>query len=185
MPDEQQSSSGGQRDTDAHGPVGHSSRAMSDEETATGGRSGGDALDVALTELTRAIARAAGELAASERSLPGILAEAEAVRARVGELRRSRDAALEVLAGHEAEAERLAAEHRETLPVLAAWSEADAALAEGMGAAGFPMDGGALEAAITELGSVRERLAMLDSILRPLLEEHARAYEVARQIRSA
>ena len=75
-------------------------------------------------------------------------------------------------------------QHREMLPVLTAWSQADADLADGLSAAGFGTVGSALETVVNELNGICKRLTELDKSLQPLLATHAKAYEDTRQVRS-
>jgi chromosome segregation ATPase len=103
--------------------------------------------------------------------------------AELSEQRTRRDSAAEELEHHESQAAQLAADHQEMLPVLAAWRQADADLAEGLRAAGFGTGDRAFEAVVSELDSIRQRLTDLDGSLRPLLASHAEAYEAARQMR--
>lgn len=111
------------------------------------------------------------------------VADAEQAARELDEQRARRDAARADLAKCESDRAQLAAEHRETLPVLTAWSQADADLAEGLRATGFGTGLSALETVAAELTSIRERLTDLDNALRPLLADHAEAYEKARQLR--
>ena len=100
------------------------------------------------------------------------------------EQRIRRDTAAADLERRESEAAQLAANYREMLPVLTAWSQADADLANGLSAAGFGTVGSALEIVVNELNGIRQRLAELDKSLQPLLAKHAKAYEDTRQVRS-
>lgn len=112
-----------------------------------------------------------------------IVADAEQAARELDQQRARRDAALADLAKRESEAAQIATEHRETLPVLTAWTQADADLAEGLRAAGFGTGLSALETVTTELTGIRQRLTDLDNTLRPLLADHAEAHEKARQAR--
>jgi hypothetical protein len=112
-----------------------------------------------------------------------LVAGAERAARQFGEQRARRDAAVADLARHESETAQLAAEHSETLPILTAWTEADADLADGLRAAGFGAGGGALQVLTTELNGIRQRLTDLDNSLRLMLAEHAKAYEDARRVR--
>jgi hypothetical protein len=128
-----------------------------------------------------------------------LIAEADETARAVAELRaQGKDAAAE-MASREDEARQLKAEHGETLRLLSAWRQADAGLAAALHAAGLApdspatsgadagaLDGGTgplrtVQAELTEIG---ERLTRLDDALRPLLIEHAKAYEQARRPRS-
>ena len=142
-------------------------------------------------EIGARIAEAADQLAAltgRQREAMGreadeLVAGAEGAARELGEQRARRDAAAADLAKRESEAAQLAADHSETLPVLTAWSQADAGLANGLRAAGFGAGGSAVETVVTELNGIRQRLTDLDSSLRSLLADHVKAYEDARRVR--
>ena len=110
-----------------------------------------------------------------------LVAAAETVARQLGEQQISRDATAD-LAKRESKAAQLAADHSEMISILAAWSRADADVADGLRAAGGT-GGNALETVQTELNDIRDRLINLDDTLRPLLREHATAYEEARRAR--
>ena len=129
---------------------------------------------VALTERQR-------EVIAEEADK--LVAGAQRAARELDEQRARRDAAAADRAKHENETAQLAAEHSETLPILTAWSQADADLADGLRTAGFGAGGDALHIVATELNGIRQRLADLDNSLRPMLAEHAKAYEDARRVR--
>ena len=112
-----------------------------------------------------------------------LVAAAKRAAKELGEQQIGRDATAD-LAKRESEAAQLAADHSEMIAVLAAWSQADADLADGLRAAGFGAGGDALETVQTELNGIRDRLIDLDGRLRPLLSKHAMAYEDARRARS-
>jgi chromosome segregation ATPase len=142
-------------------------------------------------EIGTRIARAAGQLAGltgRQREMIGeeagkLVADAEMAARELAEQRSRRDAVAADLEKCENEAAQLAAEHREMLPVLTSWSQADADLAEGLRKDGFEAGSNALETVITELTGIRQRLTDLDNSLRPLLADHAEAYEAARRAR--
>jgi chromosome segregation ATPase len=142
-------------------------------------------------EIGTRIAEAAGQFAAltgRQREAIGeeaekLVADAERAARKLEEQRARRDATAADLAKWESEAAQLTAEHREMLPVLTAWSQADADLTEGLSAAGFGTGSSALETVVTELNGIRQRLTDLDNSLRPLLADHAEAYEDARRVR--
>jgi DNA repair exonuclease SbcCD ATPase subunit len=113
-----------------------------------------------------------------------LVADADTAARVLEEQRTLRDAAAADLAKRESEATQLAADHKEMLPVLTAWSQADADFAAGLRVAGFESDGSALETVAAELNGIRQRLADLDNVLRPLLADQAKAYEDARRIRT-
>jgi chromosome segregation ATPase len=113
-----------------------------------------------------------------------LVAAADLAAAELDEQRVRRDTAAADLERRETDAAQLAADHREMLPVLTAWTQADADLADGLQAVGLGTGGSALQTVRTELDGIRQRLADLDELLRPLLAAHARAYEDARQVRS-
>jgi DNA repair exonuclease SbcCD ATPase subunit len=143
------------------------------------------------SEIGARIKQAADQLAALTRRQREAIGEeadelvvgAERAARELDEQRARRDAAAADLAKRESEAAQFAAEHAETLPILTAWSQADADLADGLRAAGLGAGGSALETVVTELNGIRDRLTNLDNSLRPLLADHAKAYEDARQVR--
>ena len=130
-----------------------------------------------LTALTGRQREAIGEEADQR------VADAERAAGELNEQRARRDAAAADLARRESEAAQLAAEHREMMPVLTAWSQADADLADGLSAAGLEADGNAVITVANELNGIRQRLTELDTSLQSLLAKHAKAYEDARQVR--
>ena len=111
------------------------------------------------------------------------VADADRAASELDDQRARHDAATADMARRESEAVQLAALHREMMPVLTAWSQADADLADGLRGTGFQAGGSALETVTDELNGIRQRLTGLDESLQPLLAEHAKAYEDARQIR--
>lgn len=111
------------------------------------------------------------------------VADADRAASELDEQRARRDAAAADLARRESETAQLAAEHREMMPVLTAWSQADGDLADGLRAAGFEAGDSALETVVNELSGIRQRLTRLDEGLQPLLAKHAKAYEDTRQVR--
>lgn len=113
-----------------------------------------------------------------------LVAAADRAATELDEQRIRRDTAAADLERRESEAAQLAANYREMLPVLTAWSQADADLANGLSAAGFGTVGSALETVVNELNGICQRLAELDKSLQPLLAKHAKAYEDTRQVRS-
>jgi hypothetical protein len=123
------------------------------------------------------------ELEASQQSLAELRAESGSLRDRIRDLASRNEVVSADLAQHEVEVAQLAAEHQERLSVLAAWSQADADVANGLRAAGFGASGSALEIVTAELNDVRQRLATLDDTLGQLLADHALAYEETRQTR--
>lgn len=136
-----------------------------------------------------------------------LVAEAEETARAVAELQaRAKDAAAEMTT-REDEARQLQAEHGETLRLLSAWRQADADLADALHAAapspdrpnadgpgssapdisdagGLDRDASPLRTVQAELTEISERLTRLDEALRPLLIDHAKAYEQARRPRS-
>jgi hypothetical protein len=163
-------------------------------------------------DVSERIGRAAREFAAlterqreaAETETAQLIAEAEETARAVAELRARAKAAAAEMAAREDEARQLKAEHGETLRLLSAWHQADADLAAALHAAGLPSDrlasdppapGGAnaggldrdtspLRTVRAELTEISERLTRLDEALRPLLIDHAKAYEQARRPRS-
>jgi chromosome segregation ATPase len=135
---------------------------------------------------------AAGRLAAlgeSQRATvgeeaDGLAARAETAARELAELQDRIDTATAELAQHESEAEQLNAAHSDTLPLLAAWSQADLELAAGLRAVLLSTADTPLKAVHAELGGIRQRLTQLDELLGPLLSEQTLAYEQARAARS-
>jgi len=113
-----------------------------------------------------------------------VVAAAARAATELDEQRIRRDTAAADMERRESEAAQLAASYREMLPVLTAWSQADADLADGLSAAGFGTIGSALETVVNELNGICKRLTELDRSLQPLLATHAKAYEDTRQVRS-
>ena len=150
-----------------------------------------DAADAA--EVSARLAAAAGHLASITERQRAAMSEAEAstvVRAETAakeleELEHRQESAAAELVRLEGEAARLMAEHSDTLPMLAAWSQADLDLARGLRAAMVTATGDTTLASVSaELDGIRQRLTELDEVLGPLLVKHTRAYEQARQARS-
>lgn len=143
-------------------------------------------------EVSSRLAAALGRLAsiterqraAMSEAAASTVARADTAAKELEELEQRKETAAAELARLEGEAEQLMSAHRDTLPVLAAWSQADLDLAQGLRAAMVTTDGGALEGVSAELNGIRQRLTELDEVLGPLLTEHTRAYEQARQPRS-
>lgn len=148
-----------------------------------------DAADAAevSARLAAALGRLAsvteGQRAAMSETAASMAARAETAARELQELEQRKETAAAELAKLEGEAEQLVSEHRDTLPVLAAWSQADHDLAQSLRAAMVTTDGSALEGVTAELNGIRQRLTELDEVLGPLLAEHTRAYEQARQAR--
>jgi len=119
--------------------------------------------------------------AAAER----LIAEAETAARELSEQQARRESAAADLTRMESDAARLAKEHSEMLPVLAAWSQADHDVADGLRAAGFGTGqaGSPLSTVLGELDGIRGRLAGLDETLRRLLADHAKTYEDVRRSR--
>jgi len=115
-------------------------------------------------------------------------AELEARRGEVTAHRARLDNLAEIeqsLANETAEADRLRerVQGLDRARQLAAWSQADAVLVEGLQTSAFNADGNALETMQTELNSIRDQLIGVDDRLRPMLREVAEAYEEARKAR--
>jgi hypothetical protein len=87
------------------------------------------------------------------------------------------------LAAREQEAEQLAAGQRQALPALRARQEADSALAAGLDAGGLPAGDCAASRVGAELAAIEQRIAAAEDLLRPLMLQHAQAYEEARKVR--
>ncbi|HEX6526318.1 MAG TPA: hypothetical protein VF070_40835 [Streptosporangiaceae bacterium] len=112
-----------------------------------------------------------------------LVAAAATAAAELDEQRARLEAAAADVASREREAAHMKAAYGETLPILTAWSQADTDLADGLRTAGIEVGGSVLETVVTELDSIRQRLVALDNSLRPLLADHAKAYEDARKVR--
>jgi chromosome segregation ATPase len=156
-----------------------------EEDLAALDASGGVDVIARLTAATQRLAALTDNQRASASEEAASLAVK--VKAAVGELTELRDrvaTAAADLARHESDAEQLRAEHSDTLPVLAAWSQADLNLASGLRTALLSTADTPLEAVHAELTGIRQRLEQLDELLGPLLAEQTRAYEQARQVRS-
>jgi len=146
-------------------------------------------------EIGARIAAAASHLAALSASqrqalsttADSLAAAAEKAAAELAEQRTRHDDTAAELAQRESDAAQLAADYDEKLPVLTAWRQADADVADGLRTAGFgagPEVGGPLPTVAAELEAIRQRLTGLDGTLRTLLTDQAAAYEQARQRRS-
>lgn len=94
-----------------------------------------------------------------------------------------RDKLVAELEQKEREAEQLRAEGEQRLPGLRARSQADEELLAGMSMTELPMGESAIERVRTELSEIEHRVENAEKILKPLLQQHARAYEEARKIR--
>ncbi len=129
----------------------------------------------AMTEQQRAVL---GEQARS------LIADAESAGQALGQERARRDAAAAELAVRSEEAKQVTAVLEEKLAILKAWHQADADLAEALNATGIPAASSALQRVRAELSALERRVAELDGQLRPVLAEHARAYEEATKTRS-
>jgi regulator of replication initiation timing len=81
-------------------------------------------------------------------------------------------------------AEQLQHEQQLSLPALELHRLADQNLTDGLGAAGVPLADSALESVRRQLAEIAARISELDGHLKPLLEEHTRAYAHARRIRN-
>lgn len=142
-------------------------------------------------EIGARIAEAAGQLAAltgphreaAGESADKLIADAEQAARELDEQRARRDAAAAELAKRESDAQRMHADFGEMVPVLTAWRQADADLAEALRAGGFGAGASAAATVVSELNDIRQRLSDLDDTLRPLLADHTGAYEEARRAR--
>jgi chromosome segregation ATPase len=120
----------------------------------------------------------AGEKAA------GLAARAEAAARELRELQDRADTATADLSRRENDAEQLKTAHSDTLPMLAAWTQADLDVANGLRTVLLSTADTPLQAVQGELSGMRQRLAQLDEVLGPLLVAQAQSYEQARQVRS-
>jgi hypothetical protein len=82
----------------------------------------------------------------------------------------------------EQQAGQLAEQRRQGLPGLRARQEADSALAAGLTAGGLPSGEGVASRVGAELATIEQRISAAEDLLRPLLKQHAQAYEEARKI---
>lgn len=149
------------------------------EATVTGAVAAeGDAVVRALRD---AIGRLR-ELSDEQRSLLAeecgqlVSAAAEAAEAAGRELARRDELAAE-LADREQEAGRLRAEAERHLPGLRTRRQADEELLTALAVADLPAGTSALERVRAELGEIERRVENAEGILKPLLRQHARAYE--------
>lgn len=151
------------------------------------------ALDAAdVPEVDARLAAAVGQLAALTLSQRAVMSEAAADMARqaeaaageLAELQAERDTSAAELARLEGDAALLAAERKETLPMLAAWAKADLDLADSLRTVVLGTGGTTLDSVRAELAGIGRRLTELDDVLGPVLAAHTEAYEQARQPRS-
>lgn len=142
-------------------------------------------------EVTRALRDAAGrlrELSDEQRSLLAeengrlVSAAAEAAEAAGNQLTRRDELAAE-LADREREAGQLRAEAERHLPGLRIRRQADEDLLTAIAAADLPAGGSVIERVRGELNEIERRVENAEGILKPLLRQHARAYEEARKPR--
>jgi DNA repair exonuclease SbcCD ATPase subunit len=94
-----------------------------------------------------------------------------------------RDELTAELAARTKEADQLLAEQQRMLPGLQAMQRADRDLLAGFDAGGLVARESALGRVRTELAEIERRLTDVEELMRPLLRQHAQAYEEARQIR--
>ena len=145
-----------------------------------------DALEV-HTRLATAISQldtfTERQLATMNEAVTSMVGRTQAAAAKLTELQNRVDSAAAELARLEGEAAQLAEDHADTLPTLAAWTQADLDLAEGMSSTMIATGGGTAANLHAELAGIRQRLTELDDVLGPMLAAHTRAYEEARQIR--
>lgn len=94
-----------------------------------------------------------------------------------------RDELAAELAERERDAEQLRVEQQHMLPGLQARRQADRDVLDGIDVGGLPAGTSAGERVRAELAKIEQRLVDVEGLLRPLLQQHARAYEEARQIR--
>lgn len=94
-----------------------------------------------------------------------------------------RDELTAELAARTKEAEQLLAEQQRMLPGLQAMQRADRDLLAGFDAGRLPAGESAVGRVRAELAEIERRLTDAEELMRPLLRQHAQAYEEARQIR--
>jgi chromosome segregation ATPase len=117
-----------------------------------------------------------------ERNVPLVPALASATEA-VARAAARRDDLAAQLAAREQEAGELAAEHQRVLPGLRARQDADRELLAGLGTASVAAGESAIGRVRAELAGIEGRITDAEGLLRPLLLQHARAYEEARKVR--
>jgi len=138
-------------------------------------------LDRAVERFGALAAEQCGVLSEQAREM---IAQAENAARELSEQRSCRDAAAADLAERAEQARQLQEELERMLPQLAAWRQADAELADGLGQAGLDPDAAPLEAVRAELAELGDRMSALDATLRQALTRHAQAYNEARRIRN-
>lgn len=117
-----------------------------------------------------------------ERNVPLVPALASATEA-VARAAARRDDLAAQLAAREQEAGELAAEHQRVLPGLRARQDADRELLAGLDTASVAAGESAIGRVRAELAGIEGRITDAEGLLRPLLLQHARAYEEARKVR--
>lgn len=95
-----------------------------------------------------------------------------------------RDQLAAELAERERDAEQLRVELQQVLPGLQARQQADRDVLDGIDAVGLPAGPSAAERVGAELTAIEQRITDVEAMLKPLLKQHAHAYEEARQLRS-
>lgn len=163
-------------------------------EAAVAEAGAGDGAEVVhgLTEAAHQLLQLTDE----QRSLLGaelarLVAEATDAAERVAAERDRRDEQAHELTARLAEAEQLRQEYQRTLPALELHRRADQDLADGLSSAGLSAEGSGLAPegsglarARAALADIAQRITDLDNLLRPLLQEHTRAYEEATKVRT-
>lgn len=115
----------------------------------------------------------------NDRLVPDLAAATEAA---ARELTR-RDELVAGLAAREQEAGQLLAEQQRMLPGLQAMQRADRDLLAGLDGGALPAGESAIARVRAELSEIGERIAGVEDLLKPLLEQHVQAYKDARQVR--
>jgi chromosome segregation ATPase len=138
--------------------------------------------------LVTAVARI-GHLTAEQRALVGselsdLADEAVSAAAALADETRRRDDQKAQVAAWLAEAKRLQDEYEHALPGLELYRQANQDLADGLAAARIPAADSAFERVGGALADIKHQLSALDDLLKPLLDEHARAYAEARKIQT-
>jgi hypothetical protein len=129
------------------------------------------------------------ELTEEQRSLIGAVSDrlvsdvAEAAEAAARELAR-RDELTAELAAREQEAQQLIAAQQSIVPGLEARQRADRDLLAALDAGGLPAGDSAVERIRAELTEIERRIADVEGLLKPLLQQHAESYADARQVLS-
>jgi hypothetical protein len=155
------------------------------EETVTTAQES-DASQITV-DLTAAVGAISGlskhQGSAVSEELSGTAQELEAATKQTAQQRQQLAQMKDQLAGQIAEARELKAAADNELPAIQLYLQADADLLSGLEAAEIGNGGTRVSRVKESLAEITQRLADLDTKLKPLLIAHARAYEQALQVR--